>query len=205
MEWTESQEEHRRHRYTESKQASDGGGMWDDQHSSRRWHSQAISKMKNRSLPGDRQGIDLVPVCPLADAAQHCSVHSVVGPGTAQVRNKNKIDARIGDGGEVEQVQCSCAWVVRPGSTLTRLANGQRLSCCGLANGQQRLSCALCSGCVRTKEATTKERDAMRAGMNAGLNGAGQRSTARLRMGRFVRNLHVVLHITSSTRPCKCS
>jgi hypothetical protein len=36
------------------------------------WHSQALSKMKNRSLPGDRQGGDLVPVCPLADAAQQC-------------------------------------------------------------------------------------------------------------------------------------
>jgi hypothetical protein len=70
LEWTESKE-HCRFRVRTPRVSRNNQWRW-GWPSNGWWHSQAFSKRKSRSLPGDRPREDLGPVCPLADTARHC-------------------------------------------------------------------------------------------------------------------------------------
>jgi hypothetical protein len=81
-----------------------------------------------------------------------------------------------------------------------RPATGQRLSC-GHTKRWENIA-TLFSGCVSIRGTTTNERDAMRASMQ---NWPETKVNGEIEIiGRFARNLRVILHSTSSTRPCKC-
>jgi hypothetical protein len=125
----------------------------------------SLFEMKNRSLPRDRQGVYLVPVCPLADAARHCLCAFLGWSWYGLCSEQEQIDAHRGRGREwVEHLQGSRSACF----DVDRFSAGHRLSC-GLAKRLDDIT-ALCSGGVHfsKEQATTSERDAMRAG-HAGL------------------------------------
>jgi hypothetical protein len=111
-------------------------------------------EMRNRSLPGDWQGGDLVPGCPLADAAQRCPYAFRCWSCYGLCSEPEQIDAHWEQG----RTRTACTGVVRP-CDVDRFSTGQRRSF-GLAKRFDDKT-ALCSG----REQPQKECDAIRAGM----------------------------------------
>jgi hypothetical protein len=121
----------------------------------------SLFEMKNRSLPGDRQGGDLVPVCPLLDSAQHCPCAlrcwSVYRSLFATRTNRRA----TGTGEESNRLHLSgSAWF-----DVDRFSNGQRRSC-GLAKRPGRHNCSVFWLCTFSEEqATTNVMQWAQAGM----------------------------------------
>jgi hypothetical protein len=105
-------------------------------------------EMKNRSLPGDRQRGNLVPLSLGGRRTALLRAHSFVGPGTVLCSEPEQIDAHRGCGrSRPDAMLAARVWF-----DLERPATGQRMSF-GLSKHLDDTT-ALCSGCVCIKRAT---------------------------------------------------